>query len=45
MGDQVNVLEDKARELRTTAQTAPPKEQINIYLELLRVEEALMRMD
>lgn len=45
MGDQVNVLEDKARELRKNAPTAPPKEQINIYMELLRVEEALMRMD
>lgn len=45
MGDQVAILEDKARELRTTAQTASLKEQINIYMELLRVEETLMRMD
>lgn len=45
MDDQVNVLENRARELRTTAQTAPAKEQINMYSELHRIEEILMRMD
>lgn len=45
MGDQVAILEDKARELRTNAPTAPLKEQINIYMELHRIEEILMRMD
>lgn len=43
MDDQVAILENKARELRTNAQSA--NAQINIYFELIRIEEILMHMD